>query len=86
MDVLDLIRQEARANRTVLLTASELDGSVESREVEAYSLRPGATDSFDDRLFYYCLKKNGIRNSYVSNLISAELTGNTFSPRWPVEL
>ena len=83
MDVLAVIGAEARAARTVLLTAREADGSVETREVEPYSLRPG---SHGPRLFYWCCEKQGIRNAYVDSILSAEPTGNSFAPRYPVEL
>jgi hypothetical protein len=83
MDPLAVITAEARAGRTVLLTAREADGSVETREIEPYSLRPGKNGP---RLFYFCLKKQGTRNTYVSNIVSAQPTGNSFSPRWPIEL
>jgi predicted DNA-binding transcriptional regulator YafY len=86
MDPMDVIATEARAHRTIVLTARESDGSSETREVEPYSLRPGAKDRPELRLFYYCLKKDGTRNTYLSNIISAEPTGRPFSPRWPVEL
>jgi predicted DNA-binding transcriptional regulator YafY len=48
---MDLISQAARANRTVLMTARELDGSIETREVEPYSLRRGASGQPGVRLF-----------------------------------
>lgn len=41
MDPLPMIAAEARAGRTVLLTAREADGFVETREVKPHSLRPG---------------------------------------------
>lgn len=83
---MDVVAAEARENRTVLLTASELDGSVETREVEPYSLRPGGKDRPSElRLYYYCLKKGGLRNTYLANIISAEPTGHPFDARWPVE-
>jgi predicted DNA-binding transcriptional regulator YafY len=81
-DPLELIRSEARAGRTVLLTAREADGSVETREIEPYSLRPGKAG---ERLFYYCLKRQGTRNTHVRAIVAAEPTGNGFVPRWPVE-
>jgi hypothetical protein len=84
MGPLDLITAEARAGRTVLLTASEADGSVETREIEPYGLRPGKDGQ--PRLFYFCLEKLGTRNTYLSNIILVAPTGNSFSPRWPVEL
>ena len=83
---LDTIRAEARESRTVLLTAREADGSVETREIEPYSLRSGAKDRPEQRLFYYSLKKDGTRNTYLSNILSADVTGHSFEPRWPVEL
>jgi len=82
MDPLVLITTEARARRTILLTAREADGSVEAREIEPYSLRSGPKGQ---RLFYWCLKKQGTRNTYVGNILSAAPTGHAFAPRWEVE-
>jgi predicted DNA-binding transcriptional regulator YafY len=82
MDPMVIVAQEARAGRTVMLTAREADGSVETREVEPYSLRPGPNGQ---RLFYWCCMKQGMRNTYLSNILSAELTGRTFVPRFSVE-
>ena len=83
MDPFAVITNEARAGRTILLTAAEADGSVETREIEPYSVRPGKTGP---RLFYWCLKKQGTRNTYLSNILDATPTGHPFAPRWPVEL
>ncbi|MBB3041308.1 putative DNA-binding transcriptional regulator YafY [Nocardioides soli] len=82
---MDVVVNEARLNRTVLLTARESDGSTETREVEPYSIRPGAAGK-PDRLFAYCLQRASIRSWHLVNLISAEATGNPFEPRWAVEL
>lgn len=83
LDFLPVIAAEARAHRTVLLTAREADGSVETREIEPYSLRAGREG---ERLFYWCLRKQGTRNTYVKDIVAAESTGNDFAPRWTVEL
>ena len=40
LDLLVLITVEARAGRTVLLTAREADGSVGTREIEPYTFAP----------------------------------------------
>jgi predicted DNA-binding transcriptional regulator YafY len=80
---LQIIRQEARAHRTVLIDGRERDGTRESREVEPYSLRPGKTDT---RLMFWCLKRNGMRSLLVRNILSAQPTGHTFAPRYPIEL
>lgn len=82
-DVIDLIAEEARANRTVVVEAREKDGSVEVREIEPYSIRPGKDE---DRLMFHCLVRDGTRSILLSNLISAEPTGRTFEPRYDVEL
>jgi hypothetical protein len=86
MDPLETVVTEARNHRTILLVAREKDGSVEEREIEPYSLRPGSEARPEARLFYYCLKKDETRNTYLSNILSATPTGHDFVPRWPVEL
>ena len=82
-DVFDVIAEEARANRTVIIEAREKDGSQEKREIEPYSIRPGEDE---DRLMFYCLKREGTRSILLSNLLSAEPTGRGFEPRFDVEL
>ncbi len=81
--MIDLIKTEARALRTVFIVAQESDGSREAREVEPYSLRQGKAGR--PRLYFYCLKKQGLRNVYLDHILSAEATGRSFSPRWSVE-
>ncbi|WP_425455771.1 WYL domain-containing protein [Arthrobacter crusticola] len=76
--------KEARAQRTVLITAAESDGSVETREIEPYSLRPGKQGA-EQRLFGWCMTRNAIRSWSISNIQKSEPTGNDFSPRWPIE-
>jgi predicted DNA-binding transcriptional regulator YafY len=83
MSVLDVITRESRANRTVVVDAYERDGSRESREIEAYSLRSGKDD---DRLMFFCLKRDEWRSLLVRNIVSAAPTGATFVPRSAVEL
>lgn len=82
-DVFDVIAEEARANRTVIIEAREKDGSQETREIEPYSIRPGEDE---DRLMFYCLKREGTRSILLSNLLSAKPTGRGFEPRFDVEL
>jgi predicted DNA-binding transcriptional regulator YafY len=80
---LDVISREARAHKTVVVDAYEKDGSRESREIEPYSLRPGKSD---DRLMFWCLERNGLRSLLVGNIVSATPTGQSFLPRYPIEL
>ncbi|HEV7566374.1 MAG TPA: hypothetical protein VGO31_10480 [Microbacteriaceae bacterium] len=78
-----LIAQEACARRTVLIRGRELDGSVEVREIEPYSLRPGKRGVL---LYFFCLRRRGLRCLYVTNILGAEATGRSFVARRPVEL
>jgi predicted DNA-binding transcriptional regulator YafY len=82
-DVLDVIAEEARANRTVLIEGRKKDGTEESREIEPYSIREGKED---DVLVFFCLNRQDIRSLLVSNILAAEPTGNSFEPRHEVEL
>jgi predicted DNA-binding transcriptional regulator YafY len=83
MNPLDLIRAEARTHRTVVIDASEMNGTRETREIEPYSLRAGRNGV---RLMFWCLKHSGWRGILVQNIHSAQATGRTFVPRYPVEL
>ena len=80
---LRVISREAREHRTVLVDAYEKDGSRETREIEPYSIRPGLTE---DRLMFFCLKRNDWRSLLVSNIVRAEATGHSFVPRELIEL
>jgi predicted DNA-binding transcriptional regulator YafY len=83
MNALETIRHAAREHRTVLLTAREKDGSIESREAEPYSIRPAKNGP---RLFYWCHTRNALRSTQLTNIVDARPTNRTFSPRWTIEL
>lgn len=69
--------------KTIIITAREEDGSVETREAEPYSYRfKGGHELF----YCYDIVKGGIRSFIVSNIISVQETNNSFTPRWPVEV
>lgn len=83
MSIKDIIHSAGQNHHTIILTAREEDGSVESREAEPYSYRfTAGTEKF----FCYDISKGGTRNLLVSNIISAEETNNTFTPCWAVEV
>jgi predicted DNA-binding transcriptional regulator YafY len=82
MGPLEIIAREGRQQKTVVIDAYEKDGSRERREVEPYSIRPGKSD---DRLMFWCLKRNALRSLLLRNIVSATPTGNDFVPRYPVE-
>ncbi|WP_133011805.1 hypothetical protein [Marinomonas flavescens] len=83
MSIKDIIHSAGKNHHTIILTAREKDGSVETREAEPYSYRITAGT---EKFFCYDIRKGGTRNLLVSNLISAEETNNTFIPRWNVEV
>lgn len=78
MNIKDIISSAGRNNHTIMITAKEKDGSIETREAEPYSYRVTAGT---EKFFCYDVKKNGTRNLFVSNIISVEETDNNFSPR-----
>lgn len=82
-DVFDVIAKEARAGRTVLIEGRKKDGTEESREIEPYSIRQGKDE---DLLVFFCLKRQETRSLLISNILTAEPTGNNFEPRYEVEL
>lgn len=83
MTIKQTIASAGRNRHTIIITAREEDGSVETREAEPYSYRiTGGTEKF----FCYDIGKGGTRNFHVSNIISVEETENSFTPRWEVEV
>jgi predicted DNA-binding transcriptional regulator YafY len=83
MDIKHIIHSAGKNRHTIIIKAREKDGSIETREAEPYSYRiKGGTEKF----FCYDIQKGGIRNFFVSNIISVQETGNTFIPRWDIEV
>ncbi|MGK2941006.1 MAG: WYL domain-containing protein [Immundisolibacter sp.] len=83
MNIKDAIASAGRNLHTIIITAREDDGSIETREAEPYSYR---FTGGDEKFFCYDIHKNGTRNFHVSKIISAEETSNSFTPRWAVEV
>ena len=83
MTIKQTISSAGRNRHTIMLTAKEEDGTVETREAEPYSYR----FKNGHELFYcYDIVKNGTRSFLVKNIISVGETMNSFSPRWPIEV
>ena len=83
MSIRETIHSAGTHLHTIIIRAREKDGSVETREAEPYSYRiKGGSEKF----FCYDVKKRGLRNFTVSNIISVEETQNSFTPQWPVEV
>lgn len=83
MSIKDIIHSAGKNLHTIMITAREKDGSVETREAEPYSYRVTAGT---EKFFCYDIRKGGTRNLFVSNIISAEETNNSFQPRWAAEV
>ncbi|WBA13684.1 WYL domain-containing protein [Salinivibrio proteolyticus] len=83
MSIKDTIHSAGKNLHTIMITAREKDGSVETREAEPYSYRMTAGT---EKFFCYDIQKDGIRNLLVSNILSVEETNSSFEPRWPVEV
>lgn len=83
MSFRDKIASAGRSLHTIIITAREDDGSIETREAEPYSYR---IKGGDEKFFCYDIARGGIRNFRVSSIISVAETSNSFSPRWPVEV
>lgn len=83
MSIKDAIHSAGQNRHTIMITAKEKDGSVETREAEPYSYR---TTAGTEKFFCYDIRKGGTRNLFVSNIISVEETQNSFQPRWAVEV
>jgi hypothetical protein len=83
MSIKATIASAGKNLHTIIITAREEDGSVETREAEPYSYRVKG----DHELFFcYDIKKQGTRSLVVQNIISVEETNNSFAPRWKVEV
>jgi len=83
MSIKDIIASAGQNLHTIIITAKEDNGTVETREAEPYSYR---IKGGDEKFFCYDINKQGIRNFHVSKIISVEETSNTFTPRWEVEV
>jgi predicted DNA-binding transcriptional regulator YafY len=83
MSIKKIIVSAGRSLHTIIITAREEDGSVETREAEPYSYR---FKSGHELFFCYDIAKQGIRSFVVARIISVEETANSFAPRWPVEV
>jgi len=85
MTAIEAITAAARSLHTVVLNYTDVKGASSIREVEPYSLRPGA-DAGSLRIFAHDLTRDHIRGFRMDRVAVAEMTENTFVPRWLVEI
>lgn len=83
MNIKEIISSAGKNRHTIILTAREQDGSVETREAEPYSYR---IKDGHELLYCYDIKKRGTRTFIVINIISVKETDNSFNPRWTIEV
>ena len=83
MTLMDTISLAGKNLKTIVITAREKDGAIETREAEPYSYRFEAGNEY---FYCYDISKMGTRKFRVENIIDVSVTNNSFSPRWPVEV
>jgi len=83
LSIKEIISSAGRNRHTIILTAREENGTIETREAEPYSYR----SKIGHELFFcFDITKRGTRSFLVSNIISVQETNNAFVPRWPIEV
>lgn len=83
MDALEAITLAGRSLKTVIISYIDAKGQASTRECEPYSLRSGKGGSI--RFFGYDVSKGEIRGFRSDRINIAQVTDNTFVPRWVVE-
>lgn len=83
MSLRDTIQRAGRNCHTIIITAKEQNGTIETREAEPYSYR---SKGEHELFFCYDINKCGTRSFIITNIISVEETNNSFIPRWDIEV
>lgn len=83
MTALEAVAIAARSLHTVTITYTDEKGVQTVRECEPYSLRPGKLGS--QRFFAFDYMRGHIRGFRVDRIARAEVTMNTYVPKWVVE-
>lgn len=82
--ILETIKQAARERKVLRIIYIEKDGTSEGwRHVEPYSF---SGDEQERAFFAWDLSKNGIRRFALNRIDSAEITENSFVPRYTIEI
>lgn len=80
MAIQDQIAEAGRIKSTIAFNYAKDDGSNSRREVEPYSYKN------EDLLCGRDIDKDGIRYFKLAMMSNVEVTGNSFEPRWPIEV
>lgn len=85
MTAAEAIVLAAKSLHTVRIEYQDEKGQSSSREIEPYSFRSGK-DPGSVRIFGHDLSRNETRGFRMDRISLAEVTENTYIPRWTVEL
>jgi len=81
--ILETIKQAARAKRVLRIIYIEKDGTSEGwRYVEPYSF---SKDEREQGFFAWDILKGGIRRFSLERITQVEMTEQNYTPRYPVE-
>ena len=84
MIILETIKQAGRQQKVLRIMYMEKDGAIDGwRYVEPYSF---SHDDGEEDLFAWDRAKNGIRRFTLSRISQADITEESFPPRYPVEI
>lgn len=82
--ILDTIKQAARSRQILRIIYIEKDGTSEGwRYVEPYSF---SKDDGEQGLFAWDRAKNGIRRFSIDRISQAEISSETYTPRYQIEI
>lgn len=82
--ILETIKQAAREKKVLKIVYFEKDGTSEGwRYVEPYSF---SHDNGEDGLFAWDINKSGIRRFSLDRINDAQITNETFTPRYGIEI
>lgn len=82
--IIDTIKQAARERKVLRIIYIEKDNTSEGwRYVEPYSF---SRDEGEQGLFAWDISKNGIRRFSLDRITQAEITEQTYTPRYPIEI
>ncbi|HAJ44587.1 MAG: Helix-turn-helix type 11 domain protein [Candidatus Azambacteria bacterium GW2011_GWE1_42_9] len=82
--ILDTIKQAARNRQVLRIFYIEKDGTTEGwRSVEPYSF---SKDDGEQGLFAWDRTKNGIRRFSIDRISRAEISSETYMPRYQIEI
>jgi len=82
--ILEIIKQAAESKKILRIIYIEKDGTSEGwRYVEPYSF---SHDDGEDGLFAWDIGKGGIRRFSMDRINDAQITDETYNPRYEIEI